>query len=105
MPGDPPGGPKGRPLPRPGNLFAEMRIYLDHNATTPLRPEVLVAMTETLGNAYGNPSSGHAEGAHAKALVEAHGGRISARNVPDAGAAFTLTLPIPLRSAAAAADA
>ena len=71
LPGDPPGGPKGRPLPRPGNLFAEMRIYLDHNATTPLRPEVLVAMTETLGNAYGNPSSGHAEGAHAKALVEA----------------------------------
>ncbi len=29
----------------------------------------------------------------AKALVEAHGGRISARSVPAAGAAFTLTLP------------
>jgi cysteine desulfurase len=35
-------------------------IYLDHNATTPLAPEVLVAMLPYLREAYGNPSSPHA---------------------------------------------
>ena len=48
-----------------------MRIYLDHNATTPLRAEVLGAMTESLAEHYGNPSSGHAEGALALSRVEA----------------------------------
>jgi cysteine desulfurase len=47
-----------------------MRIYLDHNATTPLRPEVLETMRETLGRAFGNPSSTHAEGAEARAAVD-----------------------------------
>lgn len=47
-----------------------MRIYLDHNATTPLRPEVLVAMTRALRDLPGNPSSIHAEGAAARAAVE-----------------------------------
>jgi len=32
-------------------------IYLDHNATTPIRPEVLEAMLPYLKNHYGNPSS------------------------------------------------
>lgn len=35
-------------------------IYFDHNATTPLAPEVLVAMLPYLREAYGNPSSPHA---------------------------------------------
>lgn len=34
-------------------------IYLDHNATTPLAPEVLDAMLPYLRDAFGNPSSPH----------------------------------------------
>lgn len=48
-----------------------MRIYLDHNATTPLRPEVLEAMTAALRGEFGNPSSVYAEGARARERVEA----------------------------------
>jgi len=47
-----------------------MRIYLDHNATTPLRPEVAEAMARVLRDVYGNPSSTHAEGAAARAALE-----------------------------------
>ena len=47
-----------------------MRIYLDHNATTPLREEVIAEMTAVLRDEYGNPSSTHAEGASARRLVE-----------------------------------
>jgi len=47
-----------------------MRIYLDHNATTPLRPEVLAAMCAALRDLPGNPSSTHAEGAAARAALE-----------------------------------
>lgn len=43
--------------------------YLDHNATAPIRPGVLAAMTEALECA-GNPSSVHTEGRAARALVE-----------------------------------
>ena len=45
------------------------RLYLDHNATMPLRPEAQEAMIEAMDVA-GNPSSVHAEGRAAKALVE-----------------------------------
>ncbi len=45
------------------------RIYLDHNATTPLRPEARAAMVAAMDVA-GNPSSIHAEGRAARALVE-----------------------------------
>ena len=38
-----------------------MRVYLDHNATTPLRDEVTAAMVEVLRANYGNASSTHAE--------------------------------------------
>ncbi|MEA2062531.1 MAG: cysteine desulfurase family protein [Gemmatimonadota bacterium] len=38
------------------------RIYLDHNATTPVAPEVLDAMLPFLGAGFGNSSSIHAEG-------------------------------------------
>ncbi|MEO5373658.1 MAG: cysteine desulfurase [Alphaproteobacteria bacterium] len=44
-------------------------IYLDHNATTPLRPEAIAAMTEVLGRV-GNPSSVHAFGRAARKVVE-----------------------------------
>ncbi|WP_424986169.1 cysteine desulfurase family protein [Microbulbifer sp. S227A] len=45
------------------------RTYLDHNATMPLRPEARAAMIAAMDVA-GNPSSVHAEGRAAKALVE-----------------------------------
>jgi cysteine desulfurase len=43
-----------------------MSIYLDHAATTPLRPEVLTAMLPYLTDHFGNPSSIHAEGRRAR---------------------------------------
>ena len=51
-----------------------MRIYLDHNATTPVDPLVLDAMTHALAEDFGNPSSVHHFGQRAKArLDEARG--------------------------------
>jgi cysteine desulfurase len=47
-----------------------VRIYLDHNATTPIRPEVVDVMTRVLQEEFGNPSSVYAEGAQARARVE-----------------------------------
>jgi cysteine desulfurase len=56
-----------------------MAIYLDHAATTPLRPEALEAMLPFLGDSFGNPSSAHSFGRLARtALDEAHE-RIAAR--------------------------
>ena len=45
------------------------RVYLDWNATTPLRPEAKAAM-EAAWELSGNPSSVHAEGRQARRLVE-----------------------------------
>jgi len=46
-------------------------VYLDHAATTPVRPEVLEAMLPYLTNqAFGNPSSAHRFGRAARAGVE-----------------------------------
>ena len=45
-------------------------IYLDHNATTPLRPEVLEAMLPYLQTHFGNPSSIHRAGRRAKQGLE-----------------------------------
>ena len=47
------------------------RIFLDNSATTPLDPDVLEAMTAVMAEHYGNPSSIHAEGRRARALIEA----------------------------------
>ena len=53
------------------------RIYLDWNATTPLRPEARAAMIAAM-EVVGNPSSVHAEGRAAKALMERSRGKIAA---------------------------
>jgi len=45
------------------------QVYLDHNATTPLHPEVKQAMAEAM-EVFGNPSSLHDYGRHARLLVE-----------------------------------
>lgn len=48
------------------------RIYLDHAATTPPRPEVRAAMEPFLSpDAFGNPSSLHADGQRAKRALDA----------------------------------
>jgi cysteine desulfurase len=46
-----------------------LRTYLDHNATSPLRPEARTAMLRAL-ELTGNASSVHAEGRRARAIVE-----------------------------------
>src|ERR1700760_3379962 len=44
-------------------------VYLDHAATTPMRPEAIAAMAEELGR-LGNPSSLHGAGRRARRVVE-----------------------------------
>lgn len=46
------------------------RIYLDHSATTPIDPEVLVAMEPFLRDQFGNPSSLHRHGREVRVAVE-----------------------------------
>ena len=46
------------------------KIYLDHNATTPLHPEVLNAMLPALQDNFGNPSSIHSFGRSARVQVD-----------------------------------
>jgi cysteine desulfurase len=46
------------------------RIYLDHNASTPLDPRVLEAMLPVLREGFGNPSSLHWYGQQARALLD-----------------------------------
>jgi cysteine desulfurase len=45
-------------------------IYLDHNATTPVAPEVFEAMAPYLTSEWGNPSSSYRFGAKLRAAVE-----------------------------------
>ncbi len=45
-------------------------IYLDHNATTPILPEVLEAMMPYLTTEWGNPSSAYKFGAKLKSVIE-----------------------------------
>ena len=45
-------------------------IYLDHNATTPILPEVLEAMMPYLTTEWGNPSSSYKFGSKLKSVIE-----------------------------------
>ena len=54
-----------------------MRAYLDHNATTPLRPEARDAMLRAM-DLTGNPSSVHAEGRAAKSVIEVARAQVAA---------------------------
>ncbi len=65
------------------------RVYLDHNATTPLRAEAREAMIAAM-DVVGNPSSVHAEGRAAKAIIEKARGQIaSALGADGADVVFT----------------
>ncbi|MBT3514153.1 MAG: aminotransferase class V-fold PLP-dependent enzyme, partial [Nitrospina sp.] len=46
------------------------KIYLDHNATTPVLPEVLDVMLPFYKNQFGNPSSVHSEGRVARVSLD-----------------------------------
>src|SRR5688572_18093726 len=46
------------------------RIYLDHNATTPIDPRVVEAMVPVLREGFGNPSSLHWFGQQARAALD-----------------------------------
>lgn len=46
------------------------RIYLDHNATSPLVPEARAAVLQAIDGAWGNPSSVHTVGRHARDTIE-----------------------------------
>jgi cysteine desulfurase len=46
------------------------RVYFDHNATTPILPEVVDRMTAALRDDFGNPSSVHHFGQQAKAAID-----------------------------------
>jgi len=53
------------------------RVYLDWNATAPLRPQARAAMLAAM-DAVGNPSSVHSEGRVAKAIVETARAQVAA---------------------------
>ncbi|HEU4372298.1 MAG TPA: aminotransferase class V-fold PLP-dependent enzyme [Telluria sp.] len=59
-------------------------IYLDANATTPVLPAAMAAAADALGGRFGNPSSSHAAGLKAKAMLDAV--RARARSLLGAGA-------------------
>ncbi|GAB3577188.1 cysteine desulfurase family protein [Leifsonia lichenia] len=46
-----------------------MPVYLDHAATTPMRPDAIAAYAEAMG-VVGNPSSIHSQGQQAKRMLE-----------------------------------
>jgi cysteine desulfurase len=54
-----------------------MMIYLDHNATTPIAPEVLEAMMPYLTTEWGNPSSSYKFGSKLKGIIEAARGQVA----------------------------
>ncbi|MEX0917782.1 MAG: cysteine desulfurase family protein [Candidatus Paceibacterota bacterium] len=51
-------------------LLKPKRIYLDHAAATPVRPEVYRAMRPYFNESFANPSSIHKEGVRARTAVE-----------------------------------
>jgi cysteine desulfurase len=55
-----------------------MRIYLDHNATTPVLPAVVETVARLMRDEFGNASSVHAYGQHAKAVLDEARGQVAA---------------------------
>jgi len=57
-------------LKKPWSNIGFTVIYLDHNATTPIAPEVLEAMMPYLTTEWGNPSSSYRFGSKLKSVIE-----------------------------------
>jgi cysteine desulfurase len=53
------------------------RVYLDHNASTPVHPEVVAEMTPYFGEMFGNPSSVHGFGRDAREGIDIARDRIA----------------------------
>ncbi|KAK7813387.1 hypothetical protein U0070_007956 [Myodes glareolus] len=47
----------------------DRKVYMDYNATTPLEPAVIQAVTEAMREAWGNPSSSYVAGRKAKDII------------------------------------
>jgi cysteine desulfurase len=60
------------------SVFHSMRIYLDHNATTPLDPLVADRMAQAMRDVWGNASSIHHFGQQAKAALDQARGAVGA---------------------------
>ncbi|MDG1989070.1 MAG: aminotransferase class V-fold PLP-dependent enzyme, partial [Acidimicrobiales bacterium] len=52
------------------NEIPQKRVYLDHAASTPARPEVVAAMLPWLTDHPGNPSGSHAAAREARRAVD-----------------------------------
>lgn len=84
------------------------RLYLDHAATTPMRPEAIAAVERGM-RAWANPSSPHGEGRAARAALEEARARIAAalgwdgEVILTSGASEAIALALRGRTAAAAA--
>jgi len=66
------------------------RVYLDHNASSPLRPEAREAMQAVLAGTVGHPASGHAEGRQARRVIASAKRQLSALvAVPPESLVFT----------------
>ncbi|XP_073928219.1 selenocysteine lyase isoform X2 [Castor canadensis] len=65
---------RGRAASPPGGCQEknprERKVYMDYNATTPLEPEVIQAVTEAMQEAWGNPSSSYTAGRRAKDVIK-----------------------------------
>jgi cysteine desulfurase len=59
-------------------IFRTVSGYFDHNATTPVAPEVVEAVARALSETYGNASSVHAYGQRAKAALDDARGAVAA---------------------------
>jgi cysteine desulfurase len=53
------------------------RVYLDHAAATPVRPQVLEAMLPYFRERFGNPSAVYDQGAQVKEIMEEHRGKVA----------------------------
>jgi cysteine desulfurase len=68
-----------------GSSRTPRRVYLDHNASTPVHPEVVAEMVPYFGEVFGNPSSVHGFGRAAREAVDIARDRVAAflRTRPD----------------------
>jgi cysteine desulfurase len=62
----------------PRSLQKTRRVYLDHNASTPVHPDVVAEMVPYFGEVFGNPSSVHGFGRAAREAIDVARDRVAA---------------------------